>query len=293
MDSDSGDYTATMWGGALISVPLRSKSHLLDSPTVSGGEVCSLLEGRGPVAVSFTTVEGPSGQTDFVTVRIPGTEGKQARASARSLGIIGRLGGIGARPEMIGLVSDADGALVALSAALKLADMAARGDRLPGDVIITTHICPSAPTRPHHPVPFMGAPVDSAICNQHEVTPEMDAALSIDTTQGNRLLNARGIAITPTVKEGYILRVSDGLQPCVITDIPIVGVALIAEVPVPGCATGASQAVHMEAAARFAIEVAKQFGAGKLEFHDVSEWACIQSTYGSLKHLQKGSQHSA
>lgn len=299
--------------------------ELLDSPVASGAEVCKLLKERGVVDVSSTTVEGPRGQTEFVTVRIPGTEGKQAGGSARSLGIIGRLGGIGARPEMIGLVSDADGALAAMSAALKLADMAARGDRLPGDVVITTHICPNAPTRPHNPVPFMGSPVDSAICNQHEVTSDMDAALSIDTTRGNRLLNAKGIAITPTVKEGYILRVSDGLldvlswvtgklplvfpittqditpyvnglyhinsimQPCVITDIPVVGVALTAEVAVPGCATGASQAADIEAAARFAIEVAKQYGANKLEFYDVAEWARIQSIYGSLKHLQKGS----
>ena len=39
----------------------------------------------------------------------------------------------------------------------------------------------------------------------------MDALLSIDTTKGNRILNARGIAITPTVKDGYLLRTSEDL----------------------------------------------------------------------------------
>ncbi|MFZ5822930.1 MAG: DUF1177 domain-containing protein [Bacillota bacterium] len=298
--------------------------ELLDSPAASGAAVCDLLRERGPVEATFQRVEGARGHTDFVTIRIPGTAGKSAGGSARTLGIIGRLGGIGARPEMIGMVSDADGAIAALAAALKLTEMAARGDRLPGDVVITTHICPNAPTRPHHPVPFMGSPVDSAVANDHEVTPDMDAALSIDTTRGNRILNARGIAITPTVKEGYILRVSDGLldvlgwvtgrlplvlpittqditpygnglyhinsimQPCVTTAIPVVGVALTAEVPVPGCATGASQPADIEVAARFAVEVAKQFGAGVVDFHDAAEWERIQSLYGSMKHLQRG-----
>jgi len=36
---------------------------------------------------------------------------------------------------MIGLVSDADGAIAALSIALKLADMKEQGDVLPGDVM--------------------------------------------------------------------------------------------------------------------------------------------------------------
>lgn len=303
--------------------------ELLDSPAASGAAVCDFLRARGAAEASYTTVQGARGSTDFVTVRIPGTQGKQAGGNARTLGIVGRLGGIGARPEAIGMVSDADGAVAALAAALKLTEMAARGDRLPGDVVITTHICPSAPTRPHHPVPFMGSPMDSDQCNRYEVTPDMDAALSIDTTRGNRLVNVRGVAISPTVKEGYILRVSEGLldilgwvtsrlplvlpittqditpystglyhinsimQPAVATDIPVVGVALTAEVPVPGCATGASQPADIEAAARFAIEVAKQFGAGKVEFYDAEEFGRIQALYGSMKHLQTGGKTDA
>jgi len=45
------------------------------------------------------------------------------KGNAPTLGVIGRLGGVGARPEVIGLVSDGDGALTALSVALKLARM--------------------------------------------------------------------------------------------------------------------------------------------------------------------------
>ena len=60
------------------------------------------------------------------------------------LGVIGRLVGLGARPEYIGLVSDADGAIVALATAYKIAELKSRGEALPGDVIVSTHICPCA-----------------------------------------------------------------------------------------------------------------------------------------------------
>ncbi len=67
---------------------------------------------------------------------------------APTIGLLGRLGGLGARPERIGFVSDGDGALVALACAAKLLSMRVRGDVLPGDVMISTHVCPCAPTFP-------------------------------------------------------------------------------------------------------------------------------------------------
>ena len=47
--------------------------------------------------------------------------------------------------------------------------------------------------------------------NKQEVDERMDAVLSVDTTKGNRIINVRGFAISPTVKQGYILRVSEDL----------------------------------------------------------------------------------
>ena len=77
--------------------------------------------------------------------------------------------------------------------------------------MVATHICPDAPTRPHDPVPFMDSPVDLAAMNEHEVDPDADAILSVDTTKGNRIVNVNGFAISPTVKQGWILRVSEDL----------------------------------------------------------------------------------
>ena len=123
----------------------------------------------------------------------------------------------------------------------------------------------------------------------------------------------------PTVKGGYILKVSQDLltimeittgkrpsvfaittqditpygnglyhlnsimQPCVATQAPVVGVAITAESVVPGCATGASHIVDIEEAVRFSIEVAKKFGAGRCAFYDEEEFQRIISLYGSMQ----------
>jgi len=296
--------------------------ELLDDASISGDRVKEFLSKRGPGEILVREVKGETGKTDFVKIVIKGRRGKLTGGEAPTLGIIGRLGGIGARPEMIGFVSDGDGAAAALSVTLKILDMNSKGDFLDGDVIISTHICPNAPTQPHEPVPFMGSPVDMQTMNKMEVDPQMDAILSIDTTKGNRILNQKGIAITPTIKDGYILRVSDSLldimqivtgklpvvlpittqditpygnglyhinsivQPCVATSSPVVGVAITTETMVPGCATGASHETDIELAARFALEVAKCFGRKTCSFYDEKEWELITKLYGSMEHLK-------
>ncbi len=297
--------------------------ELLDNQYVTGEDVkhyLSNIGGDGNITVE--TVHGELGSTDFVKVTIPGKDGKSKGGHAPTLGIIGRLGGIGARPEMIGFVSDGDGALSAISAAAKLLDMTKKGDQLIGDVIITTHICPTAPTLPHDPVPFMNSPVDIFTMNQHEVTKEMDAILSIDTTKGNAILNHKGFAITPTVKEGYILKISDDLlhiysqstgtppvtlpittqditpygngvfhinsilQPAVATSSPVVGVAITTQTAVAGCGTGATHLTDVEQVVRFVIEVAKGYGDNKCSFYNQEDFNLLESLYGKMDHLQ-------
>jgi len=296
----------------------------LDSAHCSGQTVVDLLAPYAQYAkVTVKTITGPKGKTDLVRVEIAGTEGKHAGGSAPTLGVVGRLGGVGARPSRIGLVSDGDGAVAAVAAALKLAQMRQQGDPLPGDVVLSTHICPDAPTRPHEPVDFMDSPMDTETLNENEITPDMDAVLSIDTTKGNRILNHKGYAISPTVKEGYILRVSEDLvrimemtsgrpavtfpittqditpygngvyhlnsilQPSTATTVPTVGVAICAQSVVPGCGTGASDEYDIASTVRFAVEVAKEFTRGTCHFHDEAEYQQLLKLYGSLAHLQK------
>lgn len=298
---------------------------LLDSPSASGARVVDYLRSIDPACDAETYVlEGPKGSTDMVRVRIPGSRGRAAGGDAPTIGLLGRLGGLGARPERIGFVSDGDGALCALACAAKLSSMHARGDALPGDVFVSTHVCPHAPTFPHEPVAFMGSPVATSAVNREEVggAGALDAVLVVDTTKGNRIMNERGFMISPTVKEGCILRVSEDLvslveiatgrrartyplsmaditpygnglyhlnsilQPCTATDAPVVGVAITTETAVPGCATGATHLDDLDEAGTFMIEAAKAFGEGTCAFYDTDEFARFVERYGSMKRLQ-------
>ncbi len=300
--------------------------ELLESPVTGAAEVRRFLLERGAAEndVVVTTVRpdqaGGVGQerhaVHFVAVTIRGMSG------GPTLGVIGNLGGTGARPAVAGLVSDADGALCALTVAAKLLNLARAGDRLPGDVIVTTHVCPDAPIIPHDPVPFMGSPLDEATMARHEVSPAMDAILSVDATKANRVVNARGFAISPTVKEGWILRVSEDLlglmavttgeapktfpvtmqditpygngvfhlnsvmQPACATRAPVVGVAITTATAVPGCAGGANHETDIAEAARFMVEVAKAYGAGRLSFYDPAEFERLKGLYGDMSRLQ-------
>lgn len=294
-----------------------------DSSLASGETVVRIFSRYPRADVAVRRIEGKKGGTDFVKIVVAGAEGRRAGGGAPTLGVIGRLGGIGARPSRIGLVSDGDGAVAAVAAALKLAHMQTQGDGLPGDVILCTHVCPNAPTIRHEPVDFMDSPVEHHEMNAHEVTPEMEAVLSIDTTKGNRILNHKGFAISPTVKEGYILRVSDDLvrimemttgrpavtfpittqditpygngvyhlnsilQPSIATAAPVVGVAISTETAVPGCGTGASHEIDIAEAVKFVVEAAKEFTRGAARFYDAEEYQRLVELYGSLAHLQR------
>lgn len=297
--------------------------EVMDDINVTGQVIKEYLESiSNNGVIKVETVQGERGSTDFISIKIIGTDGKTNGGSAPTLGIVGRLGGIGARPEVIGLVSDGDGAISAIGIAAKLLSMSEKGDRLTGDVLISTHICPTAPTQPHEPVPFMGSPVDILTMNKYEVSEEMDAVLTIDTTKGNYVTNHRGFAVTPTVKEGYILKMSNDIldiyqqvtgtlpvtlpitiqditpygnglfhinsimQPCVAVDAPVIGVAITTEVAVAGSASGATHLVDVEQVIRFGIEVAKRYANKQCDFYDATEFELIQSLYGSMKHLQ-------
>jgi len=297
---------------------------LLENPRIDIGALKKALarNGLNPREFESQRVRGKKGETQFIRIRIAGRKGRRKGRPAPTLGIIGCLGGVGARPHKIGLVSDADGAITALAAGLKIAEMRDRGDILDGDVIVTTHLSPRSPIIPHEPVPFMDAPVSMAEMNRHEVDAAMDAILSVDTTKGNRIINVRGFAVSPTVKDGYILKVSEDLldimqnvtgrrpvvfpittqditpygngvyhlnsimQPATATHAPVVGVAITAEAAVPGCATGANHPLDIEMAVRFCVEVAKAYGRGECAFYDDLEFKRLLELYGPLERFK-------
>ena len=296
---------------------------LLDDPKADGEKVKRYLERLGIENIEVIHLEDEKGATDLIKIIIPGSDGRLSGGSAPTQGIIGRLGGIGVRPERIGMVSDADGAIIAIATAMKLGEMWSRGDRLPGDVIITTHISPDSPIIPHDPVPFVDAPIDFYTLLRHEVDQGMDAILSIDATKGNRVIKVDGFAITPTVKKGWILRVSDDLiniyervsgsvarvvpitmqditpidngvyhinsmmLPWLVTDAPVVGVATTSKIIIPGSGTGANYVVGLEMATRFCVEVAKEYTMGRCRYYDENEYRRLIELYGDMAGILK------
>lgn len=300
----------------MLSELLRIKD-LLES---AGSDGEAVREYFRPFDIDVTVV--PLGtkdaRVDLLRLTIPGSDGRSNGGSAPTLGIIGRLGGLAARGKF-GLVSDADGALVALTAAAKLARFRRAGQHASGDTIVTTNITRAGCVRGQ----FISSPIDSREIGPLEVLPEMAAIVSIDATKANRVLNRTGVAITPTVKEGYVLRVSEGLltlvervtsapalvlpvttqditsmangvyhinsimQPSRYTTAPVVGIALTSAVLIPGSATGVTNVALLESAARLCLEMAREFGAGELHFFDPGEFAVLMRLYGSLRRLQE------
>jgi hypothetical protein len=285
--------------------------ELLDDPHVDGHRVASHFSHANVETVSASKSDSRTGSTDFIKI--------QYGSGSPILGIIGQLGGIGAEGR-VGLVSDAEGALTVLSCALYCET---HDIDFEGTIIFSTHICPRAPIIAHDLVDFMGGPLNNSVMMDHFTDERMEAILSVDTTRGNRIINHKGFAISPTVKEGYILRVSEDLldiqqrvtgrppvvfavttqditpyandcyhlnaimQPSIKTAAPVVGVAITSEVVVPGCATGTNQMMDVEAASRFCLEVVKVYGKGNCSFYDEQEFETLKKLYGSLSHLQK------
>ena len=90
--------------------------------------------------------------------------------------------------------------------------------------------------------------------------------------------------ITPYGNDVYHL--NSILQPSVATRAPVIGVAITTVSQVAGCATGASHLTDVEEAARFAVETAKAYTAGRCPFNDETEYRRILELYGSMAHLR-------
>lgn len=293
---------------------------LLSNPAARGEQAAELFPDGHLQVIETTDVDGR--RIDFVKIIFSGSEGKSSGGTAPTLGILGTLGGLRIPGVSKGLVSDADGAIVALACALRLEQMQGFGERYKGDVIVATHICQEAIEEPHEPYSFMRGPLSKRDMTAPQIDSAMDAILSIDTSRGNRVCNHDGFAITLPVKEGWILKASpdllrimeyttgqapvvfpiatqditpyeDGLahingimQPATLTPAPVVGVAITTQAVVPGIGTGVAHLTHLEVTGRFCLGVAEAFGAGDCAFYDEAEFARLVELYGPMTHLQ-------
>ena len=289
-------------------------TELLGNPAAGGSEVAALFP--GDAALTLTPVGEGDIQFDFIRVDLPGRRGRTAGGDAPTLGILGQLGGLRV-PGVPGLASEADGAVVALAVALRIARMREAGEHFSGDVIVTTHVCQQAVLEPRDPYPFVMPPVPFRQLLDHHLDPIMDAILTTETARGNRFVCHKGFAITQPVKEGIVLPGSHDLlrimehvtgappvlypvsmqditpwdngvhhstlllAPATVCDVPVVGVGLTSAAAPTGYATNVADATDLENAARFCLNVADDFGAGRCRFHDADEFARMAGLYGT------------
>lgn len=294
---------------------------LLDDPD-NGADAFAALLGPGPHEIARDDFSGPKGRTEFIKILFPGTHGKSRGGDAPTLGIIGSNGGLRLPGARGGLVSDADGCLVGLACALRLRRMAERRQTPRGDVIVSTHICQEAHPEPHDPFPFVMSPLPSSEKHPRMIDPRMDAILTPETCKGNKLVSPAAFAITPPVREGYILRphasilhimemvtgrnpvifpitmqditpfesgvhhVCGMVLPSVFSPAPVIGVPIAMAQPILPAATNTQQPVALEAAGRFCIEVAVSLGLGDCRFYYEQDFEAFLRVYGAIRGWQ-------
>jgi hypothetical protein len=80
-------------------------------------------------------------------------------------------------------------------------------------------------------------------------------------------------------------RINSIMQPATLTSAPVVGVALLSPVVTGGASTGVTDEHDLAMAARFVVEVAKEFSSGAMPFYYEEEFRRLIELYGPLTHL--------
>ena len=109
---------------------LREILDVLDYARNSANPFFTLLP-EGDQTVEITPFESDLGRPDFIKIFFPGRSGKSAGGGAPTTGIIGSNGGLRLPGTYPGLASHADGCIVGLTCALRLARMRQRDRNSP------------------------------------------------------------------------------------------------------------------------------------------------------------------
>lgn len=304
--------------------------EVLDSAYVTGEQVVKMFLEAGADEASFEHLEG-NGFTDIVRVFLKGKKGRSSGGTAPTLDLSASLIGVGARPATSGILGDGDGAVVVCAAGLKFLDMKKKGDQLEGDVVILMNVTAAAPTSESegHAPPGIGCPVNFWLMKSKFIDKTADAILDVNVTRSDRYCKKKGFAITPTVKEGWLLKISEdaldvmervtGEMPAIMPltmqelmptrngisylndigalpyglDSPCIGVALTQSIPVDPSGPGMTCLPEIEPAIRYCVEVAKDFGKDRFDFYDKEEFEKIVKLYGPMTHLQTFGRQSA
>ena len=90
--------------------------------------------------------------------------------------------------------------------------------------------------------------------------------------------------ITPYGNDLYHL--NSILQPATGTKAPVIGVAITTEVPVAGCATGATHITDCEGGRQIYAGGSKSLCKRGMQLYDEDEFTRIRKLYGNMNHLR-------
>ncbi|BCU66904.1 hypothetical protein HS7_03410 [Sulfolobales archaeon HS-7] len=260
--------------------------------------VIELLESSEPIDALKKEIPGlqvmEKGEVSFI---------KYKYGDGKPIEILGRLGAVQMKGEY-GLVSDADGAIVALTVLLELLNLKRKGISIPGSVVISTSISLDAGLIEHKPFKFMVPKIGLEDALPIEVERDAELVISVDSTKGNNLVKFDDFALTHVVFGGYLLRLRDEVielykrvtgheiymlalttgdltpmefkvnhvstlvTPWLYTNSPLIGLATVSKQVIPGYVTGVQDFLMLERSARFCLEMIKYVGKGGKVYYE-------------------------
>ncbi len=284
---------------------------LLDQPDVDAEDVRAFFGSRGYDAVEIETTETESGLVDFLSFEFHGSNGGESPTT----GIVGLSEMDLIECKQKGISSYECGVLATLSAALVLVDMGEDESNLYGNVLLKTEM-----VRPKLDAGKVWLAVESRC--ERLVDPTMDFVLSLGTVRDSRTNNSAGVAFSPTIKDGWVLPVSEDLvsiknevascptavlpvttqditpyanelyhlscvtQPATVTDAPVVAIAFTSGTRVAGKDISPVSAEEIDTAVRFVLEATKAYTSGCLKLFDPEEFDRLVRLYGTMSYLQ-------
>lgn len=287
---------------------------LLTSAEVNGTMLVEYLNSLGSCEAQVECVCGLNGSYKTLKVTITGTDGAISGGGSPTLGFVGQVGDQASSQSKNERIPDYIGTSIVLLTATKILQMNKSGNALRGDVILSAQISSNTATSEN-------TTLQKEVPTHTEVSQFMDAVISIGSYKREKVGYHKGIAISPTVKEGYILKLSDDLwalakkntdvlpislplsqqdiipretglpqahtilQPSRATSAPVVGIGIQNE-KASGQGLETCFSERIESTGRFLATVATAFTNGECSFFDEQEFTLLRTSYGDMSHFQ-------
>lgn len=290
-------------------------ADLLSQNDFGSNELVDYLKSVGPADAEIQLVHTVDSSIEILKVIIKGTEGAFSGGTRPTLGIVSQLSNCKSTIEGIGCIDMNAGVFSVLVAAYELLHITKTEGGILGDVMFAVFIGSDV-------TPKLRALISFLSDNSFGISQHMDAVLSVGTSKFFERENDGSIAVSPTVKEGYILKISDDildvfsrqsnqaiealtitqqdiiptekgmtqrtnlLQPSTKTSAPVVGISIGSSAAL---SNEDGRVVSLKDIGRIAtgcLDIARSYGANECVFYDEEEFTELRVSYGNMSHFQ-------